>query len=236
MSMRLIVFVCILIAGLAVRPAFANEVIVGINSVTNRPISEEQQDEFVEQLAKNGVKTIREGLDDSHKHMIVRAYERGIGTVVVLHVQGNHKHTAPKDLSIGRLWAVGALSDADVEKSKASFASQIAALEAQGVRFTAVELENEINTPRFNGDFPAHGSGRVLGIRDLENPNDPEARTIAAGYRAYVQCLAALKEVRDHSNLNKTTPIISAGLASWGPPRPHSSSKLVEVSLPDTLR
>jgi len=103
--MRLIVFAFILIASLAVRPASANEVIVGINSVTNHPMSAEQQDEFIEQLRKNGVKTIREGLDDNHTHMIVRAYERGIGTVVILHVQGNHEHTAPKDPSVGRLWA-----------------------------------------------------------------------------------------------------------------------------------
>jgi ABC-type uncharacterized transport system substrate-binding protein len=65
---RSIVFACILIASLAVRPASANEVIVGINAVTNHPMSEEQQDEFIEQLRKNGVKTIRQGLDDNHTH------------------------------------------------------------------------------------------------------------------------------------------------------------------------
>lgn len=234
--MQLIFFTCILIASVAIRPAYANELIVGINSVTNSPMSEEQEDEFIDQLEKNGVKVIRQGLDANHTRMIVRAYKRGIGTVAMLHAQGNRKHIAPKDPSVGRLWAVGALSDIDVEKSKVAFDSLIGALEAQGVRCVAFELENEINTPRFNGDFPAHGTGRVLGIGDLENTNDTEARTIAAGYRAYVQCLAALKEVRDNSKLNKKTPIISAGLASWGAPKPHSSSGLVEVSLVDTLK
>jgi hypothetical protein len=47
----------------------------------------------------------------------------------------------------------------------------------------------------------------------LKNPNDQEGRTIAASSKAYLHGLAALKELRDHSKLNGTTPLLLAGLA-----------------------
>jgi hypothetical protein len=87
------------------------------------------------------------------------------------------------------------------------------------VRLTAIELGNEPNGGGYNGDFASPGSGRVLGLADLNNPNDAEARPIAAGFRVYVKIMAALKEIRDHSKLNQQTPIITAGMADWGPPR-----------------
>ena len=42
-----------------------------------------------------------------------------------------------------------------------------------GVRLVDFERGNEIN--RDNADFPVPNSGRVLGIDDLNNDNDPEA-------------------------------------------------------------
>jgi hypothetical protein len=104
------------------------------------------------------------------------------------------------------------------------------------VRLTAFELGNEINGPFFNGDFlPSQASGRVLGLPDLDNPNDPEGRAIAASYRAYLQVMVALKGVRDRSTLNQRTPIISAGLADGGLPGKKPAQKLDGVSIPATL-
>jgi len=37
---------------------------------------------------------------------------------------------------------------------------------------------------------------------------------VARGFLQYLKVLAALKEVRDHSKLNRQTPIISAGMAA----------------------
>ncbi len=78
-------------------------------------------------------------------------------------------------------------------------------------------------------------SGRVLGLSDLNNPNDPEARNVANGYRAYIKILAVLKDMRDHSRVNKTTPIVSGGLANVGLPQPQSFNKQVATSVPDTI-
>ena len=121
-------------------------------------------------------------------------------------------------------------------RSSRQLATQLAPLEAAGVHLTALELGNEINGPYFNGDFlPALASGRVLGISDLDNPNDPEGRAISASYRAYLRVLAALKDLRDHSKANKTTPIILAGLADGGLPGRKSGQRLDGVSIPATL-
>ena len=99
-----------------------------------------------------------------------------------------------------------------------------------------LELGNEINGPFFNGNFlPAQASGRVLGISNLNNPNNPEGRAIAASYRAFLRVLEALNEVRDPSKLNQKTPLISAGLAGGGLPGKKPGQKLDGVSVPATL-
>jgi hypothetical protein len=72
------------------------------------------------------------------------------------------------------------------------FSSRVAAMEAGGVHLTAFEFGNEINTAGYDGDFPIRASGRVLGLSDLNNANDPEAAVVAAGYRAYLTALAEL--------------------------------------------
>jgi hypothetical protein len=74
-------------------------------------------------------------------------------------------------------------------------------------------------------------------FEDLNNPHDPEASAIAAGYRTYLKVMASPKELRDHSKLNQHTPIISAGLAAVGPPSPQASgwNTGLAVSLSDTI-
>jgi hypothetical protein len=87
-----------------------------------------------------------------------------------------------------------------------------------------------------SGDLlPAQTSGRLLGLSDLNNPNDPEGRAIAKGYLTYVRVMATLEDVRDRSRLNRTTPILSAGLASGGQPGKKPGWKIDGVSVPDTL-
>jgi hypothetical protein len=98
-----------------------------------------------------------------------------------------------------------------------------------------LELGNEINGPFFNGDFlPSLATGRVLGLSDLDNPQDPEGQAIAASYRAYLSLLAVLKDVRDHSKVNRKTPIITAGMGDGGLPGKRPG-KLDGVSIPATF-
>jgi hypothetical protein len=108
-------------------------------------------------------------------------------------------------------------------------------LEAAGVPLTVMEFGNEINTSGYNGDIPMPGSGRVLGLADLNNPKDPEGPAISSGFRNYLHVMEALKDVRDRSNLNETTPILLAGLADWGLPSAKAWDAKTGVSLPDTI-
>jgi len=186
------------------------DVIVGVNTVGVERMNEQQQDAFVEQLRENGVKVVRLGMDEKYTHFITRAYERGIGTVAIVFPWFGSEKMArmrPSDLSKG-LWGQAAFSTIDPEAFRAWFSARLAALESGGVRLTALEFGNEINTAGYDGDFPLQATGRELGLSDLNNPNDREAAAIAAGYRVYLKALAELKQVRDTSRLNRNTPII----------------------------
>jgi hypothetical protein len=102
-----------------------------------------------------------------------------------------------------------------------------------GVTFAALELGNEINWTAFNGDFPIPGEGRIFGRDDLST--DPEARQVAEGFSTYLQTLRVLKDIRDHSRLNRATPIVSAGLSDPGFAGPRPGSKLDAVTISATL-
>jgi hypothetical protein len=104
------------------------------------------------------------------------------------------------------------LSFADPELSKTDFQKLFDGLDANGITLAGVELGNEINWAAFNPEFPLPGEGKILSLEDLAQ--DPEGKQIAKGFLQYVRILAVLKEVRDHSRLNRSTPIILGGLVS----------------------
>jgi len=232
-----IVTACILLGAVAAQAAQTGRVIVGVNTVGIERMNEQQQDAFVEQLRQNHVKVVRVGIDEKYNHYIIRAYQQGIGVVAVVFpwLGSKNLRNRPAAPSIGLIWGQAAFSSIDPEAFRMWFSSRVAALEAGGVHLTAFEFGNEINTAGYDGDFPIQASGRVLGLSDLNNADDPEAAAVAAGYRAYLKALAELKHVRDSSKLNKTTPIISAGLADDGPSGKRPGAKQDAVSLPDTL-
>jgi hypothetical protein len=221
MRSRWIRFVdCVVLLPLALQcaPGTSNT-IVGVNVVGPDQLSPAQQDALIAELHAAGVKIIRTGLvNDKNVEFIIRANKAGIRAVglVLMEQLGAGKQKSPADPSISRNWGVPAFSDIDPVAAKGALAPHLAALEAAGVRLVAIEVGNEFNTSAFNGDFKLPGEGRVLGISNLNNRNNSEAQAIAAGFRVYLQTVAAVKDLRDHSSLNRTTPIISGGLADIG--------------------
>jgi hypothetical protein len=211
----ILVIAYILFGTLGARAALAENVVVGVNVVAVDQASDQDRDALLGQLQRYGVKTIRMplgGHGDRYTSFVIKAYQHGIDAVVMVDpfAGSNGKHALPADASAGRPWGLPALSDADPEGFRKIFAAQLATLEAADVKITAFELGNELNTPRFNADFrPEQNSGRVLGLSDLNNPNDLEASTVANGYRAYLKVMAVLKDLRDHSKLNQKTLILS---------------------------
>ena len=190
-------------------------VIVGVNVVGVAQASEKKRDALLDQLQRYGVKTIRTALgghNEGYTTFIIKASQRGIGSVVFIGPSqgGANKHALPADKSFGRRWPLPVLSDADPEEFRKWFTDELATLEAAGVRATAFELGNELNLSYWNGDFlPQKLSPGILRLTDLENPHDSEEKNVATGYRAYIKVLGVLKDLRDHSKLNRTTPILS---------------------------
>jgi hypothetical protein len=93
---------------------------------------------------------------------------------------------------------------------------------------------NELNWVDFNADFPVPGEGRAFDLQDLAN--DPVGQRVAKGFLQYLQVLAALKEVRDHSKLNHDTPIITCGMAAVTGGIWQKKAKMDGVSIPATYK
>jgi hypothetical protein len=241
-----LLLVCSVIASKAfVDVHAANErAVVGVNVVGVDLASDQQQDALIAELQRYGVKTIRTALGghgERYTGFAIKAFQHGIGSVVMVSpFAGNTgKHALPVDKEAGRPWGLPALSDADPEGFTKWFAPTLAKLEAAGVRITAFEAGNELNTPRFNADFrPEDTSSRILGLSDLNNPRDREAATVASGYRAYIKILEALKDSRDHAKVNQKTPILSGMSADWNlaGPRKKGGGVPDAVSIPDSIQ
>jgi hypothetical protein len=240
-SMRrlwIVLIACILFGTLGARAAPAENVVVGVNVVGPDQLNEQQQDALLKQLTDNGVKVIRTGLgSDKSIDFVMRAFSRGVSTIAIVYPTygASGARFRPANAPGGMPWKVEALSDANPDGFSHWFTTVMEKLDAGGVRLTAIEFGNEINTPGYNGDFPTEVTSRTLGLADLNNPNDAEGHAVAASYLAYLKVLGSLKTVRDASKLNRSTPIISAGLADFGLPRFKPGSKNDAVSIPDTL-
>jgi len=222
---RILAAACILIGALEANRALATTVIVGVNVVGVQNLSEPQQDALVELLQKEGVRIVRTGLGDKFTHFITSAFRHGIGAVVIVDplagsaVASQHARRADPPLTT---WAVGRLSDAEPEGFKRWLAPQLETLQRNGVKLTALEIGNELNSPGYNGDFDVPGDGRVLGFDDLQKGwkawtdkepiIDAEASNIAKGFYIYLSILGAAKAViAEVSPVNRTTPVISSG-------------------------
>jgi hypothetical protein len=245
MILRPLISLCgyLVIAFGTLAPASGESLAVGVNVTNPQRLSPADREAVLDQLQAAGVRIIRAPLEPPWAggnyrpaiDFIRRAYERGIRTNLIVGLQYRvdaQRRPAVKDLP--RMWPSYPLSSADPVRFRAVFEPLFNQLEDMGIRFAAFELGNEINWTAFNGDFPIPGEGRVFGLEDLTG--DPEARKIAAGYRAYLQTLSVLKDIRDNSRFNKRTPILSAGLSDPGPAGLRPGSKTDAVTISATLQ
>lgn len=234
---------CLLVAVGTMPAARCEYPVAGVNVVNPQRLRAPDRDAVLDQLQGAGVRMIRAPLappwggDDYGPAIdfIRRAYERGIRTDLIVGLQYRadaQRRPAVKDMP--SMWPSYPLSSADPVRFRAVFEPLFNQLEDIGIRFAALELGNEINWTAFNGDFPIPGEGRIFGQADLAR--DPEARQIANGYRAYLQTLSVLKDIRDHSRLNRETPILSAGISDPGPAGPRPGSKTDAVTIGATLQ
>jgi len=237
------VFGCLLLTLGAMPDARGESLAVGVNVVNPQRLTAADREAVLDQLQAAGVRMVRAPLappwgGDNYSpaiDFIRQAHQRGIKADVVVGLQYREdarKRPAVKELP--DMWPSYPLSSADPARFRTVFEPLFNQLEDLGITFAALELGNEINWTAFNGDFPIPGEGRVFGEADLIR--DPEARQVAEGYRAYLQTLSVLKDIRDHSRVNRGTPILSAGLSDPGRPGPRPSSKTDAVAIGAALR
>ena len=131
MRCRIFVLACVLLCGLVPRYAEAL-IVVGVNTVNPNKLNDQQQDQLIEQLRANGVKTIRLPLvDDKSIRFIVDAYQHGIATVLIIYPTSGSTNARmrPADPSIGLGWRVAAFSDIDPQAFRGWAAIQLSTLE-----------------------------------------------------------------------------------------------------------
>jgi hypothetical protein len=196
--------------------AHAQDVVVGVNVVNPMRASLGDQNALLDQLQAAGVRVIRCGISNDGKGIdfAKRAAAHGIRLQLIVSPQYEpHAPIRPYQPGVyPAMWGGHPLSYADPALSKAVFQKLFDYLDASRLKLAGVELGNEINWAAFNPEFPLPGEGKILSLQDLSH--DPEGKQIARGFVQYIRILAALKEVRDHSRLNRNIPIISAGLVS----------------------
>ncbi|WP_058187023.1 hypothetical protein [Terracidiphilus gabretensis] len=194
--------------------ACAQEMAVGVNAVNPLRASVTNQNALLDQLKAAGVHVIRCGISNDDKGIDFAKRAAAHGIRIQLIISPEYATGAPsrpyQPEQFPQMWGGHPLSYADPALSKAAFQKLFDSLDAGNLQLAGVELGNEINWAAFNPEFPLPGEGKILSLQDMDH--DPEGKEIAKGFLQYIKILAVLKEVRDHSRLNHTTPIISAGM------------------------
>jgi hypothetical protein len=216
----------------------AQDVVIGVNVVNPMRASIADQNAVLSQLKAAHVHVIRCGIsnDDKGIDYAKRAADKGIR--VLLGVGAEYPPNTPNrpyqpDQFLA-MWGGPPLSYADPELSRAFYQKLFDALDANGIVLAGIELGNEINWAAFNPEFLLPGEGKILSLDDLSH--DPEGKQIAKGFLQYVKIMAVLKEVRDHSRLNRSTPLLSAGMVSAPDgEKLYNNKKEDMVSLPATI-
>jgi hypothetical protein len=202
-------------------PVRAEGVVVGVDLPTVDRMSANEQDKMLNALHASGVHVIRTWIvNDSSYDFVRKAFALGIKadlTVSLLPRPDAKRRPTVEELPT--MYPNYPLSAVDPDLTKAAFETQLNKLEAMGMDFVAFEVGNEQNNPSFNGEFPIHAQGECAqcGNRGRDYlEHDSEGQNIAGGMRHYVEILAAIKDVRDHSKLNRRTPVVLGGLADNG--------------------
>lgn len=242
MTVRFVWLLLVLLLQLApLTAARAQTGAVGVNLDNPQWLGPAQREAVLERLQTAGVRLLRLPLAPPYEAAVDFVREAGTrGMRVVLVVSTWDPRIYPADTPMRQpagvpgMFPMPPLSRADPDRFKGFLAPYLGQIEAAGVTLAALELGNEINWAAFNGDFELPAEGRVLGLRDLDETT--AGRRIAAGFRAYVGLLAALKDMRDQTRWNARTPIVSAGLADFGASGPLPAFKAQAVAIGATLK
>lgn len=217
-TVRALCFGVLFFLSVSVEPAHAEPLLTGVNVPNATRASPSDRQVVINQLRTAGVRIVRFPVGKDVGDLVEYAsqlYAQGIKLNLIVDPQyppnARIRPPYPQD---SHMYSSYPLSDADPTLSRAYFHTLLSKLDASGVVLASIELGNESNWSTFNGDFPLPGEGKVFGLDDLSH--NPEGKQVARGLVQYLKILAVLKDARDHSTSNKTTPIFSAGLSPTG--------------------
>jgi hypothetical protein len=217
--------------------ASAATLLTGVNVPNGTRADPTERAAVINQLKAAGVKIVRFGLtpNDGDIEYAKQLYTQGIKLNLIANPQySSDALTRPPYVQDSHMYPSHPLSYADPKLSQTYFESLFEKLDSNGIVLASIELGNEINWSAFNGEFPLPGEGKIFSLDDLYH--DPEGQQVAKGFLRYLQILKVLKDVRDHSRLNRNTPIISAGLSPTGRARVLTGNKEDGVSIEATLQ
>src|SRR5271165_1836848 len=201
---------------LAPARASAQEMVVGVNVVNSMRAGLADQNTLLSRLKAAEVRVIRCGISNDDKGIDFAKRAAAQGIRIHLIVGQEYPPDAPRGSTSpmsSPTCGAGIRSLLPTPRSpKQPFNVSSTTWTQTGIALAGIELGNEINWAAFNPEFPLPGEGKILSLQDLED--DPEGKQIAKGFLQYIKVLVALKDVRDHSRLNRSAPIISAGLVS----------------------
>lgn len=223
----------ILLAMGVVGIARATDVVVGMDLPIVHRLSLPEQDKLLQELHAARVPVIRTWVTDDQSYEFIRkAYSLGMKVELTVPIQfrdGAQKRAPVADLP--HMYSNPPLSAADPEKTGAMFQEQMDKLEAMSLQFVAIEVGNEQNNAGFNGEFTVHDAPGAKNMSLYDLKHDPEGQKIAAGFQNYVRVIAAVKQVRDRSRLNRDTPVILGGLADNGQEKEWPDARASGVSI-----
>lgn len=194
---------------------------------------------MIQQVASSGVKYVRiplfpsEGSEREKSIDLVGRFNAA-GLQVNLNIYLINQSDIPPRPAIKYPQNIGechSYSSIDISKSKSFIHYMLTEFDKRNIKLAAIEVGNEMNWTPFNGDFRVPGRGRAIGINELQH--DPQYRGVARGFQAYIGALREIHAIRETLGVNRATPIISAGLADFGPAGASTGMGLDAVS-PDT--
>ena len=185
-------------------PLYADAPALGVNIVNPYKFAPAELDAMLMGMQHDGVKVLRASitLDEKGVEFAERAWKIGIRIEWLI-------------FRFGGFEPGKSLSSADTAQFRSTFTPILNKLEAKGISLAAFELGNEINLGPNNLDIPrpSVANQAQLGLNDLEH--NPDAQRAADGFIRYLEVLNTLKDIRDHSKLNRDTPILTAGLGTF---------------------
>jgi hypothetical protein len=192
--------------------------IQGVNVTEVAWMTADARRELISQLAQSGVRAVRLGVREPFAPVLDAmelAQQNNLQVLLVLTMNVRSYFDEDTRRRHGdRIERSYPLSSLNIERFKQVFGSFWTEMDKRGLRVLAVQVGNEINWG-FNGDLQADAGRTGHVYKTIEEV--PDAPSFVQGMDKYIAVMQAVRALRDVSQVNSGTKILSAGLARIRP-------------------